>query len=45
MKPIQFFMNNTKKYKYDRRRAMKAVLLKKSATHKGYCMVKICKMH
>jgi len=37
MKPIQFFMNNTKKYKYDRRRAMKAVLLKKSATHKGYC--------
>tara|TARA_R110002012_G_scaffold118746_1_gene267718 strand:+ start:72 stop:509 length:438 start_codon:yes stop_codon:yes gene_type:complete len=45
VKPIEFFMNITeegnkrepKKHKYDRRRAMKAELLKRSRTHQGYC--------
>ena len=33
----KLFKRKARQYKYDRRRAMKCVLLKKSETHKGYC--------
>ncbi len=37
-------MAKLKKHKYDRRRAIKCEILKKSTTHKGYCkyMITIC---
>ena len=34
---IKFFKKRPRKWKYDRRRAMKCVLLEKSKTHDGYC--------
>jgi len=33
----KFFKKKPRKWKYDRRRAMKCVLLEKSKTHDGYC--------
>ena len=33
----KFFKRKPRKWKYDRRRAMKCVLLEKSKTHNGYC--------
>ena len=33
----KFFKKKAKSQKYDKRRALKCELLKKSATHKGYC--------
>ena len=33
----KFFKRKPRKWKYDRRRAMKCVLLEKSKTHDGYC--------
>ena len=33
----KFFKKKPRKWKYDRRRAMKCVLLEKSTKHEGYC--------
>ena len=33
----KFFKRKPRKWKYDRRRAMKCVLLEKSTKHEGYC--------
>ena len=33
----KFFKKKPRKWKYDRRRAMKCVLLEKSSKHEGYC--------
>jgi hypothetical protein len=37
----KFFKKKVRKQKYDRRRAMKCVLLEKSRTHEGYCKYEV----
>jgi hypothetical protein len=37
----KFFKKRPRKQKYDRRRAMKCVLLEKSKTHDGYCKYEV----
>ena len=37
----KFFKRKPRKWKYDRRRAMKCVLLEKSKNHDGYCKYEV----
>ena len=37
----KFFKRKPRKWKYDRRRAMKCVLLEKSKNHEGYCKYEV----
>ena len=37
----KFFKRKPRKWKYDRRRAMKCVLLEKSKNHNGYCKYEV----
>ena len=37
----KFFKKKPRKWKYDRRRAMKCVLLEKSKNHEGYCKYEV----
>ena len=37
----EFFKKRPRKWKYDRRRAMKCVLLEKSKNHDGYCKYEV----